>query len=437
MISIRTSSLYILCLLALYQFQGCRSTPPAVLNSTVESMETASMASADNTILIFFIRNASFAGGGRTHYLKIDHKTIGQLTADNYYRLEMWPGEYHFSVFMPREEFFGQVSDPANVSRQIRLKPHARGNAYLCSYTDGMGSSGFSLDPITGSTDALHLRSMADNLKASDTAQVIELFGARYDGPAIHGRSHGEGTLSWPDGSVYRGTFEHGVPTRKALFYFPNGHIFMGPNHKGRPGSSGILMGTTGDILFSGRFVDELPHGTGLRNGIGGPEFCFYDQGMDITKTFRQRAKERLDIEDQQHIDDYFNRVEQISDEIEYLKKRLINIASRHDPDGVEHVIAKTRKKINALEKKKRHTVSNLAAQNESYIEQLRDTRYIREIAKTKQLRKSHNDRIEKELQWCRDEFDQGRNLCTCAPLADNFQQWQECWEPLRKRYIE
>ena len=400
-------------------------------------MATALLTSQNNTRLVFFIRHANFAGHGRTHLLKIDNKIIGPLTADNFYRLEMWPGEYHFSVFMPREEFFGQVSEPANVSRQITLASHGSDNAYICSYTDGMGSSGLSLEPITAFPADLNQRSMAKDLNARETAQVTQLHGARYDGPARNGRPHGEGTLSWTDGSAYKGTFLHGVPTRKARFLFPDGRIFMGPNEKGRPGGSGILMSGTGRILFAGTFVDEQPQGVGLRSGVNGPEFCIYDHGIDITKTFRQLAKEALDIEDQQQTNAFLNRVERITADINSLKARLNDLASRHDPDMVRHTFAKSQKKIRALEKQKKRSVMNMVTENQAYIRQLRNSRYKREIARAKAFRKSHDARVEKERQWCRDEFILERNLCACAPLADDFQQWQECWEPLRKRYIE
>jgi hypothetical protein len=437
MVSICKSAFYIYCLLMFLLCSGCGSSPARLPGCAMDPMGPLSGAAAPNTILIYFIRHANFSGGGRSHILKIDGRTIGPLTADNFYRLEMWPGQYHFSVFMPREEFFGQISVPANVSRQITLKPTAGSNVYICSYTDGLGSSGISLDPILTLPADLTKRTMADDLKARETAQVKHLFGARYDGPARYGRPHGKGRLSWSDGSVYKGTFEHGIATPKARFHFPNGHIFMGPNHQGRPGAAGILMGADGRILFAGRFVGEQPHGTGLRNGMAGPEFCTYNHGVDITKTFRRRAKAHLDIEERQQISAFVNGVGRISDEISMLTKRLTDLTSRHDPDQVVNAVTQIQKKIKALNKDNRRAALNLPAETKAFMAQLQDSRYQREIAMTRQLRKLHDAEIEKERQWCHGEFNQGHNLCICAPFAENFQQWQECRELLRTRYMK
>jgi hypothetical protein len=415
-------------------FSGCRATG---LKTPTDSTLSTSLSSPEDNILVFFIRHANFSGGGRTHILKIDDTAIGQLTDENYYRLEMWPGQYQFSVTLPREEFFGQISQPDNVGRQLTLKNHPAGRAYICSYTDGLGSSGFALEPIDKFPQGLKSRTLAKRLTARDTAQVTQLFKARYDGPAINGRPHGQGTLSWHDGGMYKGIFLHGKPTRKARFIFPDGRIFMGPYTKGRPANTGLLISETGKILFAGDFVDEQPTGVGLRNGLHGPEFCIYDSGSDITKTFRQLAEEALDIEDPQEINDYLNRVEKIEVEMASQKKRFVELSSRHDPDMLQKALGEHQKKIKLLEKRKRGFESNMAADNKAFIEKLRDTRFKRELSKAKHFKKLHQAAIEKERQWCVDEFMQGRNLCSCAPFADDFHLWEECWDPLRPRFDE
>lgn len=427
----------ICCLLVILHLSGCRSTPPTDRERVTDSLPQTTLSSPADNILVFFVRNANFAGGGRTHVLKIDDVTIGQLADDNYYRLEMWPGQYQFSISLPREKFFGQVSLPDNVSRQIVLKHHPVGSAYTCSYTDGLGSSGFALAPIEKLPEAIKDRILTKSLTARDTAQVTQLFDARYDGPAMQHRAHGQGTLTWPDGSIYKGAFLHGEPTRKARFFFPDGQIFMGPYTKGRPASTGLLMNKSEKILFTGDFVNEKPDGVGLRSGTQGPEFCIYEQGNDVTKTFRQLAKEALDIEDPEEIKAFLNRVLDIEAEIESVKKRFAKLASRHDPDMLHKTLGKHQKKIKSLEKRKRRFVANMTADNKAFIERLSETRFKRELTKTKHFRKLHQAKIEKERLWCQDEFDIGRNLCGCAPFADDFNQWEECWEPLRPRYID
>ena len=45
----------------------------------------------------------------------------------------------------------------------------------------------------------------------------------RYEGPFKNGLYHGEGTLSWPDGSKYVGQFQNGQRQGQGTHTFPNG----------------------------------------------------------------------------------------------------------------------------------------------------------------------------------------------------------------------
>jgi hypothetical protein len=55
-------------------------------------------------LVLFFFRESSYKGLGRIHELKIDDEPIGPLTSDNYFRIELWPGDYQFSVHLPSME---------------------------------------------------------------------------------------------------------------------------------------------------------------------------------------------------------------------------------------------------------------------------------------------------------------------------------------------
>lgn len=460
-------------MLSVLHLWGCHFNHPKGLSSIEGQNRHLETPSAEGRLTVYCFRHANFTGGGRTHVLEIDNNVIGPLTAGNYYRLEMWPGEYHFTISLPREEFFGQVDPPITLSRQINLIRHAAGNTYIFEYTDGMGSGGFAIQRITVIPKALSNRTLAGNLDARKTAQLTQFYDARYDGPAMNGRPHGQGTLNWPDGGIYKGIFRHGTPTREAKFYFPDGHIFMGPNYRGRPTSPGVLMSPQGHILFAGNFVNEKPHGVGMRSGPNGPEFCEYENGNDITKTFRDLAKEALDVEDQQTIDTWQPDLEDLSaaenqsktshqmankslevkneqatlersdpvdgnttekqSQKQQLTEQSVNIA----PEKLHTDVVLNQQQLEALEKEKKRLELETQAEKDKFIKQLRASRYEREIAKEKVFRKLHQAKVEKERQWCREEFNQGRNLCTCAALADDFDLWQECWEPLRKRYID
>lgn len=328
---------------------GCVANQGAfITNAAQNDMAPAPPMAAEDTVTILFFRQSNYMGGGRTHILRLDDRDIGELTEDNYYRLEVWPGEYRLTVFMPTEIFFGQTQPPMSVGDRVCFGPEDAGAVFSYQYTDGMGGRGFERRRLTTSPDFLSVRSLAAHLTARDTAQVSSYMNARYDGPAIQGRPHGQGTLTWPDGAFYKGVFEHGIATGKAKFHYPDGRIFMGVYDKGRPQGPGVLMAPDRRILFAGRFVDEKPHGVGLRSGKKGPEFCIFDHGRDATESFRRLAGEILDKE---------------------------------------------------------------------------------------QLQKDHEAAIERERSWCREEFSLGRNLCGCAPLAPDFDNWRECTAPVGERH--
>jgi hypothetical protein len=275
---------------------GCAIYPDAAgKDDARKALAPAYPTAADGTVTLLFLREANYMGAGRIHILRLDDRDIGELTGDNYYRLEVWPGEYRLAVFMPTEIFFGQTRPPMNVGDTVSFKPGDAGAVFVYQFTDGVGNRGFRRRRLTASDDFLSGRSLGAHLTARDTAQVKDYLNARYDGPAIHGRPHGRGTLAWPDGAVYSGIFEHGNPTGEARFHFPDGRVFMGVFHRGRPLSPGVLMAPDGRILFAGRFIDEKPHGVGLRAGKKGPEFCIFDHGRDATASFRELAGEIMD----------------------------------------------------------------------------------------------------------------------------------------------
>ena len=328
---------------------GCAGNAAFLMNDPVqEAIAPVLSKAAADTITILFLRQSNYMGGGRIHILRLDDRDIGELTEDNYYRIDVWPGEYRLTVFMPTEIFFGQTHPPMSVGHRICFEPGDAGAVFVYQYTDGMGTRGFERRRLKTFPDFLSGRSLGAHLTARDTAQVSSYLNAQYDGPAIQGRPHGHGTLTWPDGAYFEGLFEHGLATGKAKFHYPDGRVFMGVYHKGRPQSPGVLMTAEGRILFAGRFVEETPHGVGLRTGEQGPEFCIFDHGRDATEFFQQLAGEILDKE---------------------------------------------------------------------------------------QLQKDHQAAIERERNWCQEEFAQGRRLCGCAPLAPDFDNWRECTAPVGKRH--
>jgi hypothetical protein len=302
---------------------GCLSHSDYPVLSTENGITPTSYALRPAPLVVLFFRESSYKGLGRIHELKIDGKPVGPLTADSYFRIELWPGDYQFSVHLPSEDFFGFYSPPENTTMRLSFGENASSGIFVYRYVDGEGI--YRVEPVDDAVIARieHTRVLSANLSARDTAQVKFLHGARYDGSASSGKSHGYGTLKWDDGSVLQGRFEYGETTEEGEFYTTDGKIYMGPKSKGRPIGPGVWMTLDRQILYAGAFKDELPHGIGTRSGTEGPEFCAYKNGKDVTKTIKQLAQEAVDEEDKRDVEPKPTRNERVSAKFKIMKQRI------------------------------------------------------------------------------------------------------------------
>jgi hypothetical protein len=260
---------------------------------------TTGYALRPDPLVAFFFRESSYKGLGRIHELNIDGKPVGPLTADNYFRIALWPGEYYVSVCLPAEDFLGAYRPPENKTLRLTFSARAGSGIFVYKYVDG--ETIYPVEPVDNAVVAgiEQSRVLAADLSARDTAQVKFLHDARYDGPASSGMAHGYGTLRWSDGSMLQGRFEYGETTQEGEFFTADGRIYMGPKSKGRPIGPGVWMSSDRRLLYAGPFRNELPHGIGIRPGLEAPEFCEYDNGRDITKTIWQMANDAVDEEDE------------------------------------------------------------------------------------------------------------------------------------------
>ena len=408
---------------------GCQAGPDRGPHTTHRgSSPTGDLRHAE-TVVVYFYREASYKGLGRIHELKVDSKTIGPLTSDNYYRMELWPGDYQFTVHRPAENFFGAHSPPENTGMRLSFVRNDGTGIFVYKYVDGSGIH--RIEPVDNAMIARieHARMASGTLSARDTAQVKFLHDARYDGPAKFGKAHGKGTLTWDDGSILHARFEYGEATADGEFFSTTGKIYLGQKRKGRPVGPGVWLDSQRRILYAGNFKDELPHGVGMRSGEEIPEFCVYDNGEDITKTLWQLAQQAVEEEDREIREENTVGLEantekaieepaadskgapQQADQEEEALMSLVDISfdtSAETPDpGQGSAITGVKRRRSDSEAK--------------------PTRDERISAKYTMIKQSLAQQIEEKRLWCLEEFDLGRRLCECAPFAPNFEHWNGC----------
>lgn len=353
-------------------------------------------------VSVYIYRNANFAGGGRMHLLQIDGRTLGPLTDSNYYHIYLWPGRYHLNIHLPAEDFLGQSKPALNKSLGLVLPNRFAGNTFIYVYTDGQSFR--RLDGTTAGLDAFTgERSLAKYLEAEQTAQVTEFLDTRYDGPSLLGKPHGRGTLTWDDGCRYEGVFDYGQLTPEGKFYFADGRIYMGQLHKGRPKGRGILLSPEGRVMYAGFFVDEVPHGRGIRQGSHGPEYCNYAHGTDITKSILQLADEAFKAEE--------NTLEAL------IKEQEAAEAMAEQGGGTAPAGAEAEAEPETPAEPDYH----------KQLEHMQLYRQWRIIVMRKAIAAEHQADLDQEKAWCDDELAHGRDWCICAPFDQDAGQWKAC----------
>jgi len=383
-------------------------------------MVPAGPMAPEDKICIYVYRETNFKGGGRIHQLLLDDKPIGTLTDDNYYRLTLWPGDYHLTVHLPAETFLGEKNPPMSIGEPLRLDTRQAGSTLLYIYEDGQG---FRSKPISQPALAglAARRILAADLSTRDTARLKQFMNTRYDGPEKFSKPDGRGTLTWPDGSRYVGIFEHGIPTPKGRFYYPDGSFYMGRIFQGRPKGAGAWMDTDGKVLFAGRFVDEKPHGEGVRTGKQGPELCVFDHGEDVTPDIKALTSESVTDQEAQLLAFIYGDEGQIPEEEkpEPLSDESLN-------EGMPDERNASNDGAGASTNNQNEAVSKPLDRGQFEL-LLEETRLRRRWALRNMIVEEQTARIAERRAWCEKERSFQHKWCTCAPFDPEAGKWQEC----------
>lgn len=89
--------------------------------------------------------------------------------------------------------------------------------------------------------------------------------GVIYEGEWLSHKPHGFGKNFYPSGGYYEGSFTAGLPNGFGRFVNANGDYYQGEVKFGRGNGEGMYV--AGDVVYTGRFKDNVLHGEGEEKG--------------------------------------------------------------------------------------------------------------------------------------------------------------------------
>uniref|UniRef100_A0AAY5KZJ2 VPS9 domain-containing protein n=1 Tax=Esox lucius TaxID=8010 RepID=A0AAY5KZJ2_ESOLU len=115
---------------------------------------------------------------------------------------------------------------------------------------------------------------------------------ASYSGRWLSGKPHGKGTMKWPDGRTYTGTFKHGLKDGYGDYFMPNKTLnkcdrYQGHWKEGKMQGFGKYKYATGEV-YEGSFHENMRQGHGMLSSgklIGPSSSVFIGQWLQDKKT--------------------------------------------------------------------------------------------------------------------------------------------------------
>lgn len=142
--------------------------------------------------------------------------------------------------------------------------------------------------------------------------------GRIYSGPfGADGLPEGEGSMAYPNGDLYAGTFVRGVPQGTGTYSFKSGTVYTGDIAGGTFQGRGKQVKPNGET-YDGEFMAGLPHGMGIYKFGDMVERAEYYEGKRIDQAFiirEEREKDRIErarlaeLEEQRRRDEEARRI--------------------------------------------------------------------------------------------------------------------------------
>ena len=83
--------------------------------------------------------------------------------------------------------------------------------------------------------------------------------GEKYEGEFKDGKRHGQGTHTSPSGQKYVGEYRDDKRNGRGTYTFPDGAKYVGEFKDGNYHGLGTFFGSTGGVIYSGRWVNDKP----------------------------------------------------------------------------------------------------------------------------------------------------------------------------------
>lgn len=247
---------------------------------------------------------------------------VGEMTNDNFYVFEIWPGDYTLKKQVPYRKMFGFIGTKGFESSKVKVNVDKPNTVYALSFNSN-GTTTYSLWEQQAAN--ISGRNMAGFYPAEENSYARRLGGgATWDGPSKNGiYQHGVGVATFRNGAVFRGRMDNGDMTTDGRLEYPNGRFYIGEYEtiNNTPNGMGLLADEDGNVVFSGKFNRGTPYGEGASVKDGQVTFSQYNfEGVKMESVPKVLAEREVRRRDEFALKHVANNTEKIASKITNLE---------------------------------------------------------------------------------------------------------------------